>query len=358
MINSSQTIKYEKQWFDGQKYIKLQKEKILERISKFSWKLYLEIWWKFMYDAHASRVLPWFIPESKKIIFYDLREQIDIFFCVSAEDIINNRQITNEEIDYSEHTKKFLLDFEKNIEIKPKLIINKINSDGNLKIIDSFRDKFINLWYEVYKRYKINGYPIVTNNILSKNWFWKDDYIKSDKNLILVTWIASSSGKMSTCLGQIYNDFLNKIESWYAKYETFPVWNIDLNHPINLAYEAATADIWDYNAYDLLYEKHTWIKSVNYNRDIEAFSIVKSICDKFLSEQNYTRNYNSPTDMWISNAWFCITDDKICCLSSLAEIKRRKYWYKQMLQRWEWNINWVYKCFELEQKSNKYIKNK
>ena len=261
MINSSQTIKYDKLWFDWEKYIDLQKEKILERISKFKWKLYLEIGWKFMYDAHASRVLPWFIPESKKIIFYELRDKLDIFFCVNALDILNNRQITSENIDYSEHTKRFLIDFEKNIQVKPKLIINKIDQIAHLEgkndltEIEKFKEMFEKLWYEVYKRYKIKWYPEDTDKILSKNWFWLDDYIKTENNLVLVTWIASGSGKMSTCMWQIYLDYINWTDSWYAKYETFPIRNIDLNHPINLAYEAATADIWDYNEYDLLYEK-------------------------------------------------------------------------------------------------------
>lgn len=350
MINSSQTIKFDKIWFDWKKYIRLQKEKILERISKFSWKLYLEIGWKFMYDAHASRVLPGFIPESKKIIFYDFKDSADILFCVNAEDILNNRQITNEDIDYIDHAKKTLLDIETNIQIKPKLIINKLTREAGVEKIEDFKKEFEKLWYEVYKRYRIDWYPENTKNILWKNWFWHDNYIKTNKNLVLVTWIASSSGKMSTCLGQIYLDNLNNIDSWYAKYETFPIWNIDLEHPINLAYEAATADIWDYNAYDLLHEKKYGIKSVNYNRDIEAFDIIKSIADSFLDSLNYMNSYKSPTDMGISNAWFCIDDDNVCSLASIEEIKRRKMWYEEMFHRWEWKKQWIEKCENLEKK--------
>lgn len=357
MINSSQTIIYDKQWFDGKKYISLQKEKILERISKFKWKLYLEIWWKFMFDAHASRVLPWFIPESKKIIFYDLREKAEMLFCVNAIDIFNNRQITNEDLDYVEHIKRFLLDFENNLHIKPKLVINRVDNKNVIKI-DEVKKEFEKLWYEVFRRYKIEGYPEKLDNILSNNWFWKDDYVKTKKDLVLVTWIASSSGKMSTCLGQIYLDYINGIESGYAKYETFPIWNIELNHPINLAYEAATADIWDYNAYDDLYEKKTWNKSVNYNRDIEAFSIIKSISSKFLSKDNYMWTYDSPIEMWISNAWFCIIEDKVCSEASLEEIRRRKIWYQEMFNRWDWDNSWVEKCIDLEKNAIKYIKNK
>lgn len=362
MINSSETIEYDKPWFDGKKYIELQKEKILERISKFNGKLYLEIGWKFMFDAHASRVLPWFIPESKKIIFYDLKDKIDILFCVNAQDILNNRQITSEDLDYSEHTKRFLLDFEKNIQVKPKLVINKIDQNANWKDknnlteIENFKKMFKKLWYEVYKRYKIKWYPEDIDMILSKNWFWFDDYIKTENNLVLVAWIASGSGKMSTCMWQIYLDHIKWVDSWYAKYETFPIWNIELNHPINLAYEAATADIWDFNEYDLLYEEKTWKKSVNYNRDVEAFSIIKSIWDKFLNKDNYMRTYDSPTEMGISNAGFCIIDDKICSVASLDEVRRRIVWYQEMLNRWEWKTEWVNRCNGIEKEILEYIK--
>lgn len=354
MINSSETLNHTKLWFEWIKYIVLQKEKILERISKFSWKLYLEIWWKFMYDAHASRVLPWFIPESKKIIFYDLRKDAEILFCTNAEDLIGNRQITNEKIDYKDHIKKWVIDIEKNIEIKPKIIINKVNLEIEEKV-NQFQKEFENLWYEVYKRYKIDWYPFDTKKILSDEGFWNDDYIKTSKKLILVTWIASSSWKMSTCLWQIYLDNLNWVNSWYAKYETFPVWNLDINHPINLAYEAATADIGDYNAYDLLHEKAYNIKSVNYNRDIEAFSIIKSICEKFLDKSNFVNSYKSPTDMGISNVWFCITDDNICSIASFEEIIRRKNWYQDQVNNWIWKINWVKNCETLEKKCKDYL---
>lgn len=356
MINSSQTINHSKIWFDSKKYINLQREKILERINKFKWTLYLEIWWKFMYDAHASRVLPWFNPESKKIIFYELRKEIEILFCVNAEDIAINRQITNENLNYFEHIKNSITEIENNLGIKPKVIINKV-SNSNLEKVNILKINLEKEWYEVYKRYKINWYPYNTENILSKNWFWKDDYVKTSKKLILVTWIASSSWKMSTCLWQMYLDYTNWVESWYAKYETFPIWNIDLNHPINLAYEAATADIWDYNQYDLFHEKSYNIKSVNYNRDIEAFNIIKSIIINFIPKSNYMSTYKSPTDMWISNAWFCIIDDLICSNASLKEITRRKKWYKEIYERGNWNIEWVKKCESLEKKCENYVKN-
>ncbi|MDD3301992.1 MAG: DUF1846 family protein [Candidatus Gracilibacteria bacterium] len=358
MINSSETIVFNKQGFDGKKYISLQKEKIFERISKFSGKLYLEIGGKFLFDAHASRVLPGFFPDSKKIIFSDLKKDFDIFFCTNADDINSNRQITNEDIDYIDYTLKILKDIEGNLGIKPKVVINKIDIKNTEVKLDLFRNKILSLGYQVFNRYKIDGYPNDVNRVLSDYGFGKDDYIKTDKKLILVTGMASSSGKMSTCLGQIYLDYLNGIDSGYAKYETFPVWNIDLNHPVNLAYEAATADIGDYNMYDKFHKKSYGIDSVNYNRDIEAFVILKSILDKFILEGNYMSTYKSPTDMGISNAGFCIIDDEICSVASLEEIKRRIIWYKELVDRGEGKINWVEKCKDLEKKCLKYIEDK
>ncbi|NDK08875.1 DUF1846 family protein, partial [Candidatus Gracilibacteria bacterium] len=247
--------------------------------------------------------------------------------------------------------------FENNLHIKPKLVINRVDNKNVIKI-DEVKKEFEKLGYEVFRRYKIEGYPEKLDNILSNNGFGKDDYVKTKKDLVLVTGIASSSGKMSTCLGQIYLDYINGIESGYAKYETFPIWNIELNHPINLAYEAATADIGDYNAYDDLYEKKTGNKSVNYNRDIEAFSIIKSISSKFLSKDNYMGTYDSPIEMGISNAGFCIIEDKVCSEASLEEIRRRKIWYQEMFNRGDGDNSWVEKCIDLEKNAIKYIKNK
>lgn len=165
--------------------------------------------------------------------------------------------------------------------------------------------------------------------MLSESGYGNDEYIPVEKKLVLVTGAASSSGKMSTCLGQIYQDFHKNIESGYAKYETFPIWNIPLTHPINLAYEAATADISDHNMLDPYYKKSTGKDSVNYNRDVEAFEIVMDLAKKFLPEQNFTRQYSSPTDMGISNAGFCITDERAVRTACEDEVKRRMEWYKE-----------------------------
>lgn len=359
MINSSDIINYRKHGFDGDKYIRLQKEKILDRIANFGGgRLYLEIGGKFMYDAHAARVLPGFDPESKKQIFSSLKDQAEVLFCVNANDILSNRQLSNKDIDYKEYVYQMIRIIEKNIWIKPHIVINNIDVTNMFDVILAFEKDFQRKQYRVRERYKIQGYPHNMDMILSEDGFGNDDHIPLTKNLILVTGAASSSGKMSTCLGQIYNDHEIDIKSWYAKYETFPVWNIALEHPINLAYEAATADIGDGNVLDTYHKAAYGIDSVNYNRDMEAFDIVMDITKKIVTHKNYMVKYQSPTDMGISCAWFAITDDEIVSVASLHEIERRKTRYQEMIDRWEGKEERVKKCNELYEKAKKYCEDK
>ncbi len=334
MINSTDIIQYapEQIGFDGAKYIELQAAAIRERMEKFSGRLYLEIGGKFLYDPHAARVLPGFDPESKKKIFGLLASDADIIFCMNYKDIVANRQLNNEDMDYTSSCKNIVERITSVLGIKPLIAINMIpfadkNSSAMIRVLSTFAG------YEIYKRYMMDGYPHDTAKVLSKNGYGKDEYVPVSKKLVIVTGAASNSGKMSTCLGQIYHEFNHGKDSGYAKYETFPIWNIDLNHPINLAYEAATIDIGDYNEYDPYHEKAYGVKSVNYNRDVEAFDIVKKLAEGFLPEKNFTRNYQSPTDMGISKAGFTITNDENCCKASLEEIQRRKERYDQMVQR-------------------------
>lgn len=244
MINSTDILHYKKKGFDGEKYVKIQKEHILERIEKSGQgRLYVEIGGKFLYDTHAARVLPGFIPESKKRIFSAIKDKIEILFCVNADDILSDRQLSNETISYHDYVQTLIKRIEVEIGVKPNIVINNIDIQNNFDLILDFEKEFQRKSYKVRERYKISGYPHSTKSILSENGFGNDDHIPLQKNLILVTGAASNSGKMSTCLGQIYNDHQIGIESGYAKYETFPIWNIPLQHPINLAYEAATVDI-------------------------------------------------------------------------------------------------------------------
>lgn len=357
MINQSDTIEYHTLGFNGSKYIQLQAAQIKDRVKKFTGRLYLEIGGKFMYDAHASRVLPGFVPESKKTIFSSFKDDAEVLFCMSAEDIENNRQLSNEKISYEDYVMDMLIKIEKWIGIYPQIVINKLKKwEKNIKVL-AFEKKLQKIGYSVYKRYFIDWYPN-TDIVLSENWYGQDNYIELKKNLILVTWAASNSGKMSTCLGQIYLDDLHKTRSGYAKYETFPIWNLSIEHPINLAYEAATADIWDLNCMDTYHKKAYGQDSVNYNRDVGAFEIVMGIAKKVVSHKNYMRTYQSPTDMWISTAGFAVEDDEIISRASLAEIDRRRGWYQQMIDRGEGEQIWIERCDKLEERCLAYFEKK
>lgn len=345
-------------WFNWLQYIQQQKDAILERMSHFSHRLYLEVGWKFLYDGHASRVLPGFDPTSKEKIFSVLFDTMDIIFCINYDDIVHNRQLVKEDIDYTTYVKKMVDDISAKVGKKPFIACNKCPREKTDSTVTNFLNELELAWYKTFKRYMIPGYPHDTSKVLNKEWYWYDEYIPCTASLVLVTGAASNSGKMSTCLWQIYHEDTRGENSWYAKYETFPIWNISLKHPINLAYEAATADIEDYNMIDTHHLKAYWVESVNYNRDVEAFGIVKNLADAFLPENNYTRAYQSPTDMGINKAWFSITEDTICCNASLDEIRRRASEYQQMVDRWDGKQSWVEKCKELEKECLEYMDKK
>ncbi|MDD2907005.1 MAG: DUF1846 family protein [Candidatus Gracilibacteria bacterium] len=348
-MKTSDIIKYEKLGFDGQKYIDKQTNAILDRISKFKNRLYLEIGGKFLYDSHASRVLPGFFVDSKKRIFSKLKDNADIIFCINARDLEKNRQLSSDSISYGDYCLKMVNDIENEIGIKAKISINRVKID-NKNEVETYRESLQKLGFEVYFRYEILGYPKDTKKVLSKNGYGSDEYIRVEKNLVLVTGAASSSGKMSTCLGQIYHEETNSHDSGYAKYETFPIWNLPLDHPVNLAYEAATADIGDYNMMDIYHEKAYSMSSVNYNRDVEAFEIVSGLASDFLPIDNYTRSYKSPTDMGINTAGFCIVDDEIVQKASIEEIDRRYNWYKEIIERGDGDKIWLQRCDKLKER--------
>jgi len=329
MIQSSDILEYETAWFDGDRYIQLQTQAILERIEKFSGKLYLEIGGKFLYDTHAARVLPGFYPDSKRRIFKSLAKNADVIFCVNAKDLAKNRSLGSDWKTYIDTCIEMIKDIEKKLWIIPKISINRVK-DKNIEQVKIFQEVLKTLEIKSYLRYEIAEYPEDVDSVLSDIGYGNDQHIPCNKNLVLVVGAASSSGKMSTCLGQIYLDHGHGMESWYAKYETFPIWNLHLEHPVNLAYEAATADIWDYNVLDIYHASAYSEEAVNYNRDIEAFEIVQQLAEDFLPKSNFTRQYQSPTDMWISNAGFCIIDEKIVEEAAIAEINRRKQWYKNL----------------------------
>jgi len=356
-IAQSDSIKYKITGFDAQKYFELQKSKIIERIQKFhNSRLYLEIGGKFLFDAHASRVLPGFDPRVKEKIFTDLQNIAEVIFCVNFHDIVSNRQLSNTEKKYADTALQLVNEIYLKIGIRPKIVVNLCPRKKN-SILKKFKEKASALKFEVFCRFLITGYPHATK-ILSQMGFGADEPIPLKKNLILVTGAASSSGKMSTCLGQIFLDFKKGIECGYAKFETFPIWNLPLMHPVNLAYEAATADIGDFNSIDQRHKKATGVEAVNYNRDIEAFEIVMKIARKILPPHNFMHSYRSPTEMGINSAGLAITNDEIVSRASLQEIKRRKNWYAEITTRSKCSIAVVKKCVHLEKQAHQYLTEK
>lgn len=356
--SQSDTIDYSRFGFDNKKYLKLQKEAIIERISKFTGgRLYLEIGGKFLHDPHASRVLPGFEADVKKQIFSSLKDQAEILFCVDSRDIISNRQLTSGETDYSDLAIKMAKQIQVDLENTPSIVINMCHKELNLKtrlFIEAAEQEGL----KCYRRYFIEGYPQSTDHVLSENGYGQDDYIELHKDLVLVTGAASNSGKLSTCLGQIYLDHTNGLSSGYAKYETFPIWNLPIKHPVNLAYEAATADIGDFNIADEYHLQAYNKKAVNYNRDVDAFEIIMTLVKNFIPEDNYLHNYKSPTDMGINHAGHSITDDEIVSLASLQEISRRRGWYHQIIARGEGQREWLDKCDNLNSEAKLYIEKK
>lgn len=356
-MNTSQVPQYSEIGFDNEKYISLQSKAILERIEKFpNGRLYLEIGGKLISDTHAARVLPGFKKDNKVRILKELSIPFDILFCLDYEDILSNRQLSNRSNDYIPTDLGIIKDIEREFSVKPKIIINKIKDDKNPLLLDAI-DVLRTNSYDVYKRYFIEGYPDKVDIILSDSGYGNDEYIPIQKPLVIVTGAASDSGKMSTCLGQMYLESSRySINSGYAKYETFPIWNLDLNHPINLAYESATADIGDRNVIDMDHLEAYGVKSVNYNRDSHAFKIIQSLTSKFLQQSNFTTTYKSPTDMGINTAGFCITDDGIVSISALKEIERRKEWYTELVEQKIGLNSWVKVCENLYTQALKYIK--
>ena len=333
-----------KKAFDSDKYFRLQKEKIADRISKFSnGKLYLEIGGKFLYDGHAERVLPGFDPEVKVKILMSLGIKFDILFCIISKEL-NEGRVWKSDESYEETVLKTLKEIENTKLPRPKIAVNLY--EPNPKTL-AFEEKLKGLGFTVYTRYKIEGYPGDVGHVVSKEGFGKDEYIETDTNLVVVVGVGSQSGKMSTCLGQVYLDSIHGLDSGYAKYETFPIWNRPLDHPANLAYEAATADIGDYNVYDRFHEAHYGVKAVNYNRDVEAFPIIKKLIDTTVSKENFMRTYASPTDMGISSTGECIVSEKDVQIAAEEEIERRLNDYRAILKAGKGKNKWVYKCIRL-----------
>lgn len=324
MAKNNDIISHKQFGFDGYKYIEMQKNQILDRLSNFSGRLYLEIGGKFLRDPHASRVLPWYTVDSKKIIFLDLKEKVDVLYCVNAEDIILNKKINDEDIDFSDYVDRNLMVIERSIWVKPVLVINKIDVSSMIDLVLNFERKFQKKQYRVFERYKIAWYPHNINELLSDAGFGSDDHIPVTKNLVLVTGAIGDNGKLATCLGQIYLDNEIDIKSGYAKYETFPLWNQTLDHPVNLAYESAIKNTWNKLLLDEFHKNAYWQEVVVNQKDFDSFESTMEIIKKIVNHKNYMIKYKSPTDMIINTTWFCITDEEIVKQAAIDEIEKRE----------------------------------
>ena len=304
--------------FDNEKYTKLQSEKILERISEFGGKLYLEFGGKLFDDYHASRVLPGFEPDSKIKMLLKMKENAETIIVVSAAAIEQNKTRGDLGITYDADALR-LIDAFNDIEISVcGVVITQYTGQPGA---DAFIKRLENLGVPAYKHYPIEGYPSNIAKIVSDEGYGANDYVQTTKPLVVVTAPGPGSGKMATCLSQLYHDNKRGIKAGYAKFETFPVWNLPLKHPVNVAYEAATVDLNDVNMIDHYHLAATGETAVNYNRDIEIFPVLKAIFDKIYGECPY----KSPTDMGVNMAGYCIFDEDAVSEACKTEIARRYY---------------------------------
>ena len=304
--------------FDNQKYLELQSKKILERVDKFGGKLYLEFGGKLFDDYHASRVLPGFEPDSKMKMLLQLKDQAEIVIAICAEHIELNKRRGDLGITYDMEALRLIDAFRACGLYVGGVCITHCREQNT---VSQFQKRLEALNVPVYRHYIIPDYPANLPLIVSPDGFGKSDFIETTRPLVVVTAPGPGSGKMATCLSQLYHHHQRGERAGYAKFETFPIWNLPLNHPVNLAYEAATADMDDVNMIDPFHLEAYGEKAVNYNRDVEIFPVLSAILTRILGESPY----KSPTDMGVNMAGYCLCDDAACCEASKQEIIRR--WY-------------------------------
>ena len=304
--------------FDNEKYLKIQSEHIKERINQFGDKLYLEFGGKLFDDYHASRVMPGFAPDSKLQMLMQLADVAEIVIVISAADIEKNKVRGDLGITYDVDVVRLIGEFEKKGLYVGSVVITQFAGQSGAV---QFREKLEKRGIKVYQHYKIEGYPANIPLIVSENGFGKNDYIETTRPLVVITAPGPGSGKMATCLSQLYHENIRGTKAGYAKFETFPIWNIPLKHPVNLAYEAATADLNDVNMIDPFHLEAYGKTTVNYNRDIEIFPVLNAMFELIAGESPY----KSPTDMGVNMAGNCIVDDEACRYASNMEIIRRYY---------------------------------
>ena len=304
--------------FDNEKYLKMQSEHIRDRINQFDNKLYLEFGGKLFDDFHASRVLPGFAPDAKLRMLMQLSDQAEIVMAISASDIEKNKIRGDLGITYDSDVLRLIDEFRGRGLYVGSVVITQYSGQHSA---DAFKKRLQKLGIPVYIHYTIPGYPHNVPLIVSDEGYGKNEYIETTRPLVVVTAPGPGSGKMATCLSQLYHEHKRGVNAGYAKYETFPIWNLPLKHPVNLAYEAATADLNDVNMIDPFHLEAYDVTTVNYNRDVEIFPVLRAIFQQIFGESPY----KSPTDMGVNMAGNCIVDDAACCEASRQEIIRRYY---------------------------------
>ena len=305
--------------FDNNKYLQIQSEQIKKRISQFGDKLYLEFGGKLFDDHHASRVLPGFNPDSKLSMLLQLKDETEVLIVISAKDIEKNKVRGDLGITYDEDVLRLRGEFENVGLYVSSVVITHYNGQASA---DVYRKRLERLGVKVYYHYTIEGYPNNVALIDSDEGFGKNDYVQTTRPLVVVTAPGPGSGKMAVCLSQLYHENKRKIKAGYAKFETFPVWNLPLKHPVNVAYEAATADLNDVNMIDPFHLEAYGSIASSYNRDIEVFPVLNALFEGIYGESPY----KSPTDMGVNMIGFCMDNEDVCCNAAREEIIRRYYY--------------------------------
>ena len=304
--------------FDNAKYLQMQSQHIRERIAQFDNKLYLEFGGKLFDDYHASRVLPGFEPDSKLQMLLQLKEQAEIVIVISAQDIISSKVRGDYGITYDLDVLRLIDAFQGMGLFVGSVCVTMYTAAPE---VEAFEHKLNSVGVRTFRHYKIPGYPNDVARIVSDEGYGKNDYIETQRPLVVITAPGPGSGKMATCLSQLYHEHKRGIKAGYAKFETFPIWNLPLKHPVNLAYEAATADLNDVNMIDPFHLEAYGVTTVNYNRDIEIFPVVNAMFELIAGKSPY----KSPTDMGVNMAGNCIVDDEVCREASRNEIIRRYF---------------------------------
>ena len=304
--------------FDNERYIQMQSAHIRDRIAQFGGKLYLEFGGKLYDDYHASRVLPGFQPDSKLRMLLNMKEQVEIVIAINAADIEKNKIRGDLGITYDRDVIR-LIDIFRSLGLYvSSVVLTRYADQATAK---AFQHRLEGLGLKVYHHYAIPGYPANISRIVSDEGYGKNDFIETTRELVVVTAPGPGSGKLATCMSQLYHEHQRGIQAGYAKFETFPIWNLPLNHPVNLAYEAATADLNDVNMIDPFHLDAYGVTTVNYNRDVEAFPVLIAMFNQILGYCPY----KSPTDMGVNMVGNCIVDDEVVCEASHQEIIRRYY---------------------------------